>query len=52
MTSVGDPSFPHPPGVSIVDGGVNVALYSSVAEKICFCTFDAGGAEHQHPLTL
>jgi len=38
--------------VSIVDGGVNVALYSSVADGVSFSTFDAHGAESRHPLTL
>jgi isoamylase len=47
-----EPSFPHPLGVSIVNSGVNVALYSSVAEGVCFSTFDASGAESRHPLTL
>jgi len=48
----GEPSFPHPLGVTPVDGGVNVALYSSVADQVTFCTFDASGAETGHPLTL
>jgi isoamylase len=39
-------------GVSLVAGGVNVALYSSVAEQVCFCTFDSNGSESRHPLTL
>ena len=52
MTVPGEPSFPHPLGVSFVDGGVNVALYSSVAEGICFSTFDASGSESRHALTL
>ena len=46
------PSFPYPLGVSTVDGGVNVALYSSVADGVSFSTFDANGAESRHPLTL
>jgi glycogen operon protein len=44
-------SFPYPLGVTVVDGGVNVALYSSVAESVTFVTFDNGGAEVPHPLT-
>ncbi|HWF74514.1 MAG TPA: glycogen debranching protein GlgX [Solirubrobacteraceae bacterium] len=52
MTASGEPSFPHPVGVSVVDGGVNVALYSSVAEGVSFSTFDGAGAERRHPLTL
>ncbi len=46
------PSSPYPLGVSIVDGGVIVALYSSVAAGVSFSTFDANGAESRHPLTL
>ena len=45
-------SFPFPLGVSVVDGGVNVALYSSVATSVTFCTFDQSGAEQAHPVTL
>src|ERR1700722_19821409 len=51
MVPKGEPSFPHPLGVSLVDGGANVALYSSVAEAVSFATFDAAGAETSHPLT-
>jgi hypothetical protein len=47
-----EPSFPYPLGVTIVDGGVNVALYSSIADGVTFSTFDAGGSESSHPLTL
>jgi isoamylase len=47
----GEPSFPHPLGVSIVDGGVNVALYSSVAQGVAFSAFDHG-AESRHALTM
>jgi isoamylase len=52
MSLPGESSFPHPLGASIVDGGVNVALYSSVAEQVCLSTFDANGAESRYPLTL
>jgi isoamylase len=38
--------------VSVVDGGVNVALYSSVAHGVSFSTFDAHGAESPHALTF
>ena len=48
----GEPSFPYPLGVSVVDGGVNVALYSSVAEGVSFSTFNATGTERRYPLTL
>jgi isoamylase len=52
LTVTGEPSFPHPLGVSVVDGGVNVALYSSVADGVSFSTFDAGGSESAHALTM
>ncbi|MDQ6806188.1 MAG: alpha-amylase family glycosyl hydrolase [Actinomycetota bacterium] len=52
MISSGELSFPHPLGVSIVDGGVNVALYSSVAEGVSVSTFDADGGETRHALKL
>src|SRR5579875_2196772 len=45
-------SYPYPLGVSLADGGVNVAVYSSVAEAVTFCAFDAEGAETRTPLTL
>jgi isoamylase len=48
----GERSFPYPLGVSFVSGGVNVALYSSVADEISFSVFDASGAETRYPLTL
>ena len=50
MVPKGEPSFPHPLGVSLVDGGANVALYSSVAEAVSFSTFDGVGTETSHPL--
>ena len=46
------PSSPYPLGVSVVDGGVNVAVYSSVAESVSFCAFGPGGSESRHALTL
>ena len=46
------PSYPHPLGVSFVGAGVNVALYSTVAESVAFCTFDAAGNETKQSLTL
>jgi len=52
MTLAGERSFPYPLGVSIVDGGVNAAVYSSVADEVFLSAFDAGGAETRHQLTL
>ena len=39
------PGRPFPLGVHLVDGGANVALYSSVAEAVDLCLFDESGAE-------
>jgi isoamylase len=52
MTLAGERSFPYPLGVSIVDGGVNAALYSSVADEVFLSAFDASGAETRYQLTL
>jgi glycogen operon protein len=38
--------------VTLVDGGVNVAVYSSVAQSVEFCCFDGTGKETQYPLSL
>jgi isoamylase len=38
-------SVPYPLGVSIVDGGANVAVYSETAMAVHLCTFDDSGAE-------
>jgi isoamylase len=37
--------------VTPTDGGVNVAVYSSVADGVSFSTFDDAGAETRHALT-
>src|SRR5260370_25605653 len=52
MNRPGERSFPYPLGVSFGDGGVNVALYSGVAEQVYLSTFDAGGAEARHQLPM
>jgi isoamylase len=51
MIVPGERSFPYPLGVSLVEDGVNAALYSSVADKVYLSTFDADGTETRHPLT-
>ncbi|HEX3872958.1 MAG TPA: glycogen debranching protein GlgX [Solirubrobacteraceae bacterium] len=48
----GGSSSPHPLGVTVVDDGVNVAVYSRVASGVDFSTFDGSGAETRHALTL
>ncbi|QKS12803.1 glycogen debranching protein GlgX [Curtobacterium sp. Csp1] len=39
-----------PLGVTLVDGGANVALFSSTAERVEFCRFDEDGTEHRTEL--
>jgi isoamylase len=51
MIPPGERSFPYPLGVTLADGGVNAALYSSVADKVYLSIFDAEGAETRHQLT-
>src|SRR6476660_4419429 len=41
------PGRPYPLGVHFADGGVNVAVYSSVAYEVLLCLFDANGVETQ-----
>ncbi|GAA4679886.1 glycogen debranching protein GlgX [Frondihabitans cladoniiphilus] len=38
-------SYPYPLGVSVVDGGVSVAVYTETATGVYFCAFDDSGAE-------
>ena len=33
-------SLPYPLGVTVVDGGLNVAIYSETADEVFFCAFD------------
>ena len=44
-----DRSFPYPLGVSVRDGGANVAVYSSTADLIEVCVFDDDGNGDPHP---
>ncbi|MFZ7086522.1 glycogen debranching protein GlgX [Curtobacterium sp. RRHDQ10] len=41
----------HPLGVTLVDGGANVAVFSATADRIEFCRFDEDGTEHRTELT-
>src|SRR5260370_3553350 len=52
MNRPGERSFPYPLGVSFGDGGVNVALYSGVADKVYLSTCDADGGEAGHQLPM
>ena len=51
MTAMPARSLPYPLGVSVRGGGVNVAVYSSSAERIEFCVFDEGGGEQRTVLS-
>src|ERR1700712_1102051 len=44
------PGSPFPLGVHFVDGGVNVAVYSSVADEVLLCLFGPDGLETQYRL--
>jgi isoamylase len=44
------PGAVSPLGVTLSSGGANVAVYSSVAERVRLCRFDAAGVETQHDL--
>ncbi|AMM18994.1 glycogen debranching enzyme [Frondihabitans sp. PAMC 28766] len=44
-------SYPYPLGVTLVDGGVSVAVYSETAEAVHFCAFDEEGEEKRTWLT-
>jgi len=44
------PGNPGQLGATPTDGGVNFALYSSVAERVELCLFDDSGKETRHPL--
>ncbi|TFD34155.1 glycogen debranching protein GlgX [Cryobacterium cryoconiti] len=51
MTSSAHRSLPYPLGATLVEGGVDMAVYSETAEKVEFCAFDEFGAETRTPLT-
>ncbi len=44
------PGSPFPLGVHFSGSGVNVAVYSSVADQVLLCLFDADGTETRLPL--
>lgn len=46
------PGRPEPLGVSLSDGGVNVAVFSSSATAITFCLFDESGTEELERIPL
>ncbi len=41
---------PYPRGVTLVDGGANVAVYTENADSVEFCRFDDDGQEHRTTL--
>ena len=46
------PGSPEPLGLSLVDGGANIAVYSEAAEQIELCLFDASGRQEFARLAL
>jgi isoamylase len=47
-----DPGRPWPLGATLDAGGVNFAVYSSVAEQVVLCLFDATGTREVRRITL
>ncbi|WP_314147847.1 glycogen debranching protein GlgX [uncultured Leifsonia sp.] len=47
----GTRTLPYPLGVTLVDGGANVAVYSERADRVTVCMFADDGAETQVELT-
>ena len=45
MTAAPTRSFPYPLGVSLRDGGANIAVYSASADQVDVCVFDDAGNE-------
>ncbi|PZP95426.1 MAG: glycogen debranching enzyme GlgX [Variovorax paradoxus] len=52
MTDTCDPGLPWPMGMHLRDGGANFALYSSAAEAVELCLFDAEGREELRRIRL
>ena len=50
MSSAVARSFPYPLGVTLREGGANVAVYTASAEAVEFCRFDDDGTEHRTAL--
>ncbi|MGO8738148.1 glycogen debranching protein GlgX [Rhodoblastus sp.] len=46
------PGSPEPLGLSLVEGGANIAVYSEAAQKIELCLFDAAGRQELVRLAL
>ncbi|TFD93477.1 glycogen debranching protein GlgX [Cryobacterium lactosi] len=51
MTAAASRSLPYPLGATLVDGGVDMAVYSETADSIDFCVFDDDGTETRTALT-
>ncbi len=46
------PGSPEPLGLSLVEGGANIAVYSEAAERIELCLFDSSGRKERARLGL
>jgi isoamylase len=51
MTPDARRSFPFPLGATLVEGGIDMAVYSETADLVEFCSFDESGTETRTPLT-
>ena len=51
MTFDARPSFTFPLGATLVEEGIDMAVYSETADLIEFCSFDESGTETRTPLT-
>ena len=51
MSAVTPRSLPYPLGATLVDRGVDMAVYSETADSVEFCSFDENGQETRTPLT-
>ena len=51
MTAAASRSLPYPLGATLVDGGVDMAVYSETADRIEFCVFADDGTETRTALS-
>ncbi len=47
-----DPGRPWPLGATLAAGGVNFAVYSSIAEQVVLCLFDSTGTREVRQIPL
>jgi pullulanase/glycogen debranching enzyme len=49
MAAIARRSLPYPFGATLIEAGVDMAVYSKSADLIEFCSFDESGAETRTP---